>query len=71
MVEVLGRLSDDAAAEPDGYMVATGTGGGLVPLAFRPSREAAEAELAGRWAAYPSASVYALHRVETGGGSRG
>lgn len=58
-------------SEPDAYMVATGGGGGLVPLAFRPTREAAEVELRGRWAHYPSAAVYALHRVETGGGSRG
>lgn len=55
------------APEPDAYMVATGMGGGLVPLAFRPSREAAEVELRGRWAHYPSAALYALHRVESRG----
>lgn len=67
-------MADETAgptSEPDTYMVATGMGGGLVPLAFRPSREAAEVELRGCWAHYPNASVYALHRVETGGGSRG
>lgn len=52
-------------SEPAGYMVATGnpSGGPGVPLAFRQSRQAAEAELELRHRSYPSAAVYALHRV--------
>lgn len=59
-------MADESVVpEPAGYMVATGnpSGGPGVPLAFRQSRQAAEAELELRHRSYPSAAVYALHRV--------
>lgn len=69
--EEYARLVEVRASEPEpaAYMVAAGGSNGrpAVPLAFRPSREAAEAELELRHRSYPSAAVYALHRVDSRG----
>jgi hypothetical protein len=49
--------------EPDGYMVATGSGDVVVPLAFRGSKQDAVSEWTARHRKYPSAALYALHRA--------
>lgn len=51
------------ASVASSFMVATGSGAGMVPLAFRASREHAVAEWTERRRTYPSAVLYALHRV--------
>lgn len=73
-VEVEHRHVDRPVLEPGagsgaGYMVATGGGDVVVPLAFRASREDAVAEWTGRRRKYPTAALFALHRVA--GESRG
>lgn len=67
MADSTSPVAASVDAEPSGYMVASAGAGGalIVPLAFRASLEEAQAELATRWA-YPSAAVYALHRVDSG-----
>jgi hypothetical protein len=48
---------------PASYMVATGSGVAVTPLAFRASTEDAVFEWQQRRLKYPSAALYALHRV--------
>lgn len=54
--------------EPSSYMVGTGSGAVMMPLAFRASLQEAQLEREVRGKAYPNAAIYALREV---GGSRG
>lgn len=60
---VVAVLAAWLSAQSPSYMVATGSGDAVVPLAFRSGRRDAVAEWQQRRLKYPSAALYALHRV--------